>query len=605
MDIQNRIASLRQIMLEKGIDAYIISSADYHQSEYVGDYFKAREFISGFTGSAGTVVITKEEACLWTDGRYFLQAKEQLHGSKIHLQKMGEPNVPTILEYLEHVLGNSCVIGINGRTFGIKEAHSYEELAKKKGGKLLYQYDLVQEIWLQRPSLSKKPAFLLKEEYTGESTESKLTRIRKTMNELGANVHLLTSLDDIGWILNIRGQDVEYFPLLLSYAIITMDSVELYADKEKFNTEILEHFAKHCVNIHPYEQVYLDVRNFSPKTSILIDTERVNYMLYRELSGEMQIITAENPSIKMKCIKNHVEVENLRKCHVMDGIACTKFMYWLKTHPDRAKINELDAAKKLDFYRKQHSSYISQSFDPICAYREHGAIVHYSATEETALNLKGSGLFLADTGGNYYEGSTDITRTIALGEVTEQEKRHFTLVAASMLRLGDAKFLYGCNGMSLDYAAREPFWRQNLNFNHGTGHGVGYLGNIHEPPIGFRWRSGGDVMCPFEEGMIITDEPGLYIAGEYGIRIENILLVCKGEKNQYGQFMYFEPLTLVPIDLDAIVPEQLTEYEINLLNAYHKRVYDTLSPFLEKQERIWLKEYTKPIELVRRGNNCE
>ncbi len=539
MCIKDRIERLRQKMEEHHISVYMIPTADYHQSEYVGEHFKSRAFITGFTGSAGTAVITKEESCLWTDGRYFLQAESQLQGSGIRLQKMGEPGVPTIAEYIESVLGESENIGFDGRTIGITEGEQYEEIAKEKHGQVYYGCDLVDEIWEERPALSEKPAFYLEETCTGESTASKLKRVRERMEKENTGYHLLTSLDDIDWLLNVRGQDVEYFPLLLSYALITMDSVELYADERKFDENILKHFEECQVHLHPY---------------------------------------------------------NIRRGHIKDGVAHTKFMYWLKKHAGKETITELSASEKLENFRKEQEGYLWPSFDPICAYGEHAAIVHYSSTPETNVELKEGGLFLTDTGGNYYDGSTDITRTVAIGEVDEKQKEDFTMVACSMLRLADAKFLAGCSGMVLDYAAREPFWRRNLNYNHGTGHGVGYLGNIHEAPIGFRWKATRDAMCEIEPGMVITDEPGIYIEGSHGIRIENELLVCAGEKNEYGQFLYFEPLTFVPIDLDALRPELMTEEEKQLLNAYHQSVYEKISPYLEAEEKEWLKEYTRPVK---------
>ena len=596
MCIKDRIERLRQKMEEHHISVYMIPTADYHQSEYVGEHFKSRAFITGFTGSAGTAVITKEESCLWTDGRYFLQAESQLQGSGIRLQKMGEPGVPTIAEYIESVLGESENIGFDGRTIGITEGEQYEKIAKEKHGQVYYGCDLIDEIWEERPAQSEKPAFYLEETYTGESTASKLKRVRERMEKENTGYHLLTSLDDIDWLLNVRGQDVEYFPLLLSYALITMDSVELYADERKFDENILKHFEECQVHLHPYNAIYEDVKSLPEGASILLDPQRVNYALYRNIPKAVRIVKEENPEVLMKCVKNAAEIENIRRGHIKDGVAHTKFMYWLKKHAGKETITELSASEKLENFRKEQEGYLWPSFDPICAYGQHAAIVHYSSTPETNVELKEGGLFLTDTGGNYYDGSTDITRTVAIGEVDEKQKKDFTMVACSMLRLADAKFLAGCSGMVLDYAAREPFWRRNLNYNHGTGHGVGYLGNIHEAPIGFRWKATRDAMCEIEPGMVITNEPGIYIEGSHGIRIENELLVRAGEKNEYGQFLYFEPLTFVPIDLDALRPELMTEEEKQLLNAYHQSVYEKISPYLEAEEKEWLKEYTRPVK---------
>lgn len=595
MKVSERVEKLRQLMEEKGMDAYVVPTADYHQSEYVGEHFKVRAFMTGFTGSAGTAVFTKDEAGMWTDGRYFIQASQQMEGTGVVLRKMGEPGVPAVEEYLRETLGENCVIGFDGRTVGVDEGQVYADIAAEKGGSVIYDCDLVDSIWEDRPPLSEKPAFLLDVKYAGETVASKLERVRAAMKEAGANTHIITSLDDTGWLLNVRGDDVEYFPLLLSYTIVKMDSVELYVDERKLNDEIKAEFEKNHVCIHAYNDVYEAVKGLGADDVVLIDPRRMNYALYNNIPGSVKTVKQENPTILMKAVKNDTEVENIRKAHIKDGIAHTKFMYWLKKNVGKIEMTELSASDKLEEFRAEQGDFLWPSFEPICAYKEHGAIVHYTSTPETNVELKEGALFLTDTGGHYYEGSTDITRTVALGEVSQIEKDHFTAVAVSMLNLADVKFLYGCSGMNLDYVAREPFWRQNLNFNHGTGHGVGYLGNIHEPPTGFRWQFRPNEIHPFEANMIITDEPGIYIEGSHGIRTENELLVCKGEKNEYGQFMYFEPITFVPIDLDAINPDLMSAKEIQLLNDYHKKVYELIAPHLNEEEQAWLKEYTREI----------
>ena len=595
MNVSERVDRLRQLMAEKGIDAYVVPTADYHQSEYVGEHFKVRAFMTGFTGSAGTAVFTKEEAGMWTDGRYFIQAAQQMEGTGVVLRKMGEPGVPTVEEYLKAALPEKGVIGFDGRTVGVNEGQVYADIAAAKGGSVVYDCDLVESIWEDRPPLSEKPAFLLDVKYAGETVASKLERVRNAMKEAGANAHIITSLDDTGWLLNVRGDDVEYFPLLLSYTIVKMDSVELYVDERKLNDEIRAEFTKNNVCIHAYNDIYEAVKAFGADDVVLIDPKRMNFALYNNIPAGVRTVKQENPTILMKAVKNDTEVENIRKAHIKDGVAHTKFMYWLKKNVGRIEITELSASDKLEEFRAQQGNFLWPSFEPICAYKEHAAIVHYTSSPETNVELKKGGLFLTDTGGHYYEGSTDITRTVALGEVSQTEKDHFTAVAVSMLNLADVRFLYGCTGMNLDYVAREPFWRQNLNFNHGTGHGVGYLGNIHEPPTGFRWQFRPNEIHPFEENMIITDEPGIYIEGSHGIRTENELLVRKGEKNEYGQFMYFEPITFVPIDLDAVNPDLMTEKEKALLNDYHKKVYELIAPYLTGEEQEWLKEYTREI----------
>lgn len=595
MKVSERVDSLRRLMEEKGIDAYVVPTADYHQSEYVGEHFKARAFMTGFTGSAGTAVFTKDEAGLWTDGRYFIQAEQQLEGTGVELRRMGEPGVPTVADYLKAVLPKNGVIGFDGRTVGVDEGQVYADIAADKGGGVVYDCDLVDTVWEDRPPLSEKAAFILDIKYAGETAASKLERVRGAMKEAGSNVHIITSLDDIGWLLNVRGEDVDYFPLLLSYAIIKMDSVELYVDERKFNDEIKAEFTGNGVCIHAYNEVYEAVKRLGDGDVILLDPKRMNFALFHNIPKGVKTVKQENPTILMKAVKNDTEVKNIRNAHIKDGVAHTKFMYWLKKNIGKQEITELSASDKLQEFRAQQEGFLWPSFEPICAYKEHGAIVHYTSSPETNVELKEGGLFLTDTGGHYYEGSTDITRTVALGEVSQVEKDHFTTVAVSMLNLADARFLYGCSGMNLDYVAREPFWRQNLNFNHGTGHGVGYLGNIHEPPAGFRWQFRPNEIQPFEENMIITDEPGIYIEGSHGIRTENELLVRRGEKNEYGQFMYFEPVTFVPIDLDAVNPALMTEKEKTLLNDYHKKVYELIAPHLTEEEQDWLKEYTRAI----------
>lgn len=619
--IRNRIALLRQEMEKEHIDIYIVPTADFHQSEYVGDYFKCREYMTGFTGSAGTAVFTQRNAYLWTDGRYFIQAAKQLEGTGIVLQKSGESGVPGIAEYLEtavkqlrsemeentvlhsqneeeHSVKRTPVIGFDGRTVSSFMGKRYAEIAQKAGGRVCHEMDLVERIWTNRPELPCESAFSLGVEYAGETVDSKLERLRRKMKEYDANSCVVAGLDDIGWLLNLRGNDVAYCPLVLSYAVVRMDGVELYADQRKFNEEIQGIFRQNGIELYPYHEIYERVRKFQRGETVLLDPEQMNYTLYRNLPETVQKAEYENPVILMKAIKNKTELENIRKAHLKDGIACTKFLYWLKENVGKTRITEISASEKLECLRAEQEHFMGSSFESICAYKEHAAIVHYAAVPDTDVELQAEGMMLCDTGGHYLEGSTDITRTIVLGGLTEEEKAHFTIVLCSMLNLADARFLYGCTGMSLDYAAREPFWRQNLNFNHGTGHGVGYLGNIHEAPARFFWKmpSGNQQRIPtLEPGMVITDEPGIYIEGSHGIRTENELLVTKGEANEYGQFMHFETLTFVPVDLDAVKPELMTEKERNLLNTYHAQVWNKISPYLNADERKWLRKYTRAI----------
>ncbi len=595
MNVPERIAKLRSLMEEKGIDIYVVPTADFHQSEYVGEHFKARKFITGFSGSAGTAVITKTEAHLWTDGRYFIQAAKQLAGSTVNLMKMGEPGVPTILEYLSDKLPENGTLGFDGRVVSMGEGQDYEAIASAKHGKIIYDYDLIDEIWTDRPELSTEPVFALDLKYTGESVASKLGRIRESMKECGATAHVLTTLDDICWTLNIRGNDIEFFPLVLSYAVITMDKMDLYINEAKLSDEIKADLAKDGVVLHSYNDIYEDIKKISTDEVLLIDPARLNYALYNNIPEGVAKVEERNPEILFKAIKNEVEIENIKKAQIKDSIAHIKFMKWLKENVGKITITEISASEKLDEFRAEQGNFIRPSFEPISSYGEHGAIVHYTSSPETDVEVKEGNFLLTDTGAGFYEGSTDVTRTYAFGEIPQIMKDHFTLVAISNLSLANAKFLKGCTGMTLDMLARKPFWDRNMNFNHGTGHGVGYLLNIHEGPAGFRWQYRAGEIQPFEKGMIITDEPGIYIEGSHGIRLENELLTCEGEKNEYGQFMYFEPITFIPMDLDAINPDLMTEVEKKMLNDYHKAVYEKISPYLDNEEKEWLRTYTREI----------
>lgn len=595
MTVPERLSALRKCMEEKNIDVYVVPTADFHQSEYVGEHFKARKFITGFSGSAGTAVITKTEARLWTDGRYFIQAAAQLEGTTVELMKMGEPDVPELNAYIEEVLKEGETLGFDGRVVSVGEGEGYAAIARKKNAKVNYQVDLIDEIWEDRPVLSEEPAFDLDVKYAGENVASKLARIREEMKEEGTNVHVVSTIDDICWTLNIRGNDIDFFPLVLSYGIITMDSFELYIDERKLDDKLKAKLAKDGVNLHPYNDIYEDVKKFGSDVVAMIDPGKLNYALFNNIPENVKTVKKRNPAILMKAIKNPVEIENIRKAQIKDSVAHVRFMKWLKENVGKMKITEMSASDKLDEFRAEMGNFIRPSFEPISSFGEHGAIVHYTSSPETDVELKEGQLFLTDTGAGFYEGSTDVTRTYALGEVPQIMKDHFTLVAISNLQLGSAKFLEGSTGMILDILARKPFWDRDLNFNHGTGHGVGYLLNIHEGPAGFRWKYRKGETEVLQEGMVITDEPGIYIEGSHGIRLENELLTCKGTLNEYGQFMYFEAITLIPMDLDAINPDIMTQEDKKLLNDYHAKVYEVIAPYLNEEEQEWLKKYTRAV----------
>lgn len=595
--VAQKLLELRQIMNANGVDAYVVPTADFHQSEYVGEHFKARKFITGFSGSYGTAVIAKEEGYLWTDGRYWFQAERELEGSGLGLQKMFEPGVPTIVEWLAEHVPQGGKVAFDGRVLAMGEGQEFEEELVGKGIQLEYAVDYINDVWTDREPLSTKPAFFLEEKYTGESTESKLKRVRAVMEENGATAHVIASLDDVCWLLNVRGDDIDFFPLLLSYAVVELDGVQLFVDSTKLDGIILAELEKNNVSIHPYNDIYTSIRQMSSEHTFMIDPMKMNYALYKDIPKAAAIVEIANPTILMKAMKNEVELENITNAHIKDGVAVTKFMHWVKTRFDKEEITELSSIDKLTGFRQEQEGYIRDSFEPLCAYKDHAAMMHYSPDETTDVKLEAGTFFLADTGGGYYEGSSDITRTFVLGSVDEEMKKYYTAVVRAMMNLARTNFLYGCYGYNLDVLARGPIWDLQMDYKCGTGHGVGYLANVHEPPTGFRWY-----VVPsknehhiLEEGMVLTDEPGIYEEGWFGIRVENEFIIRKGEKNKYGQFMYFETITMAPIDLDGINPEHMTLLEREWLNNYHREVYEKISPYLTEEEAIWLAEYTRAI----------
>lgn len=594
--VQERIDKLRELMEVREIDAYLIPTSDFHESEYVGDFFKSREFMTGFTGSAGTAVVTKTEAGLWTDGRYFVQAAKELAGSGVTLYKMGQESVPTVEEFLENILPENGCLGFDGRVLNARTGEGLMERLAGQGVAIAYQEDLVGEIWEERPALSAEPVWILDEKYSGKPAAKKIGELRCEMKKNGASVHLITTLDDIAWLLNIRGNDVECNPVVLSYAAVTMDQFYLFINDRTLDDGVKTYLKEIGVTLKPYDQVYEYAAGLKDET-VLLETAKVNYSIYSNLDHSNEVVDRMNPTSAAKAVKNSTETENMRRAHILDGVVMTKFIYWLKTNIGKIPMTEVSAAEYLDKMRWEQESNLGLSFPTISAYGANAAMCHYHAEAETCAKIEPRGLYLVDSGGQYYEGTTDVTRTVALGGLTDEEREHFTLIAMSMLRLGAVKFLYGCRGLTLDYVAREPLWKRGLNFDHGTGHGVGYLLNVHERPNGIRWKMVEERQdnCVLEEGMITSDEPGLYIEGKHGIRTENLVLCKKGEKNEYGQFMEFEYLTFVPIDLDAIDKTVMEPEDIALLNAYHEQVYDKISPYLSGEERDWLKKYTRAI----------
>lgn len=594
--MNERLNQLRRLMEERHIDAYVIPTSDFHESEYVGDYFKCRKFITGFTGSAGTAVVTAREAGLWTDGRYFVQAARELEGSGFKLQKIDEEGVPTVEEYLADVMPEGGILGFDGRVVNSQLGEAIEEALEEKHVTFSYEEDLVGRIWADRPQMSAEPVWILEEKYAGQPAAEKISGLRTDMREARATIHILTTLDDIVWLLNIRGNDIPFNPVVLCYAAVTEKDFYLFINEKTLDKQVREYLEGLKITIKPYNDIYEFVKALRSE-KVLLESSRINYAIKNNLDVSNKIIDKMNPTVMAKAVKNPVEIENERRAHIKDGVAMTKFIYWLKKNIGTMDMTEISVSDYLEELRRQQEGNLGLSFNTISAYGENAAMCHYSATPESNQALKPEGLYLIDSGGQYYEGTTDITRTVVLGPITDEEREHFTLVAMSMLRLGHARFLYGCRGLSLDYIARQPMWERGLNYNHGTGHGVGYLLNVHERPNGIRYKIVPERMdsAIIEEGMICSDEPGIYIEGSHGIRTENLIVCRKAEKNQYGQFMEFEYLTFVPIDLDGLDAGLMERRDIEYLNEYHRQVYEKISPYLTDEEREWLKEATRAV----------
>lgn len=597
-----KIGQLRDRMKELGIDAYLVPTADFHESEYVGEFFKCRHFLTGFNGTAGTAVITMDKAGLWTDGRYFVQAEEQLSGSEIKLYRMGEPEFPTLDEFLEEELPVDGCLGFDGRVVNSELGYGLQNLLQEKNVTINCSKDLVGEIWTSRPAMSCEPIWSLDVKYAGKSTVEKLSDLRDAMKKNKAQIHLMTALDEIAWLFNLRGNDIVNNPVFLSYALITQDEAYLYVQKEaikedtKMGKEVCAALAEAKIQVKEYAEFLQDVAALKNE-KVLLERKKASFAVCESLDASCRIIDEMNPCATMKAVKNATEIENMRKAHLKDGIAVTKFMYWLKHTIGTCDMTEMTAAHKIEELRAEQGNYIEPSFVTIAAYKENAAMCHYHPSDEVCKKLKPEGLLLVDSGGQYLEGTTDITRTYALGPLTEKEKEYYTIVAAAMLKVSTMKFLHGCRGINLDYTIREAFWKRGLDFAHGTGHGVGYLSNVHERPNGLRWKVVPERQdsAVIEPGMICSDEPGLYFAGDFGTRTENLILCVEDEKNEYGQFLKFEFLTKAPIDLEALDTRFMDDADIERLNTYHKDVYETISPYMNDEEKEWLKHVTREI----------
>ena len=593
MTVPERLAALRALMEERKMAAYIIPSDDFHGSEYVGEYFKARKFMSGFTGSAGTLAVLPDRALLWTDGRYFLQAASQLENSGIELMKSGEPGVPMLNEFLADTLAENSIVGFDGRVVSSAFAEKLKKSLAKKNIAFSAGEDLVDAVWEGRPALSAEKVWALSEEYAGCRKE-KIEKVRKSMAENASDLLLVTAPEEIAWLLGLRGNDVECTPVFLSYMLISEDTALLFANAEIFSDEIKASLASDGVELLPYFSVYDYLKRESSSKRVWADAGRTNYSLMTCIDGAEKNEKKASPIEIMKAVKSESEQEGMKKAHLLDGVAVTKFIYWLKKNVGKERITELSASEKLLEFRKAQEGFVEPSFETIMAYGAHGAIVHYAPTQESDCEILPRGLCLVDSGAQYAFGTTDITRTIVVGKLTDEEKRAFTLVMKGHLRLGQAKFKYGCGGGAVDYLAREPLWQNGLDYNHGTGHGVGFVLSVHEGPQRIHWNAPNKTV-KFEPGMVTSNEPGFYAEGKFGIRHENLVLCVEKETNEYGRFLGFENLTLVPFDLSGLDLNLLDDNEKKLLNDYHLKVRASISPFLDAEEREWLEESTRAI----------
>ena len=602
MSVADRVLELRSALKAAGADYLVVPSGDYHQSEYVGKHFKALEFVTGFSGSAGTAVVPAndgEAPLLWTDGRYFIQAEAQLAGSGIELIRMGQGGVPPIQDWLAQKLRAGSVVALDGR---LVTAAWCEPLAKAaeeggKGGRLLTPRDLVGDVWKDRPELLVEPLFELGPELVGEDAQSKLARIRQAMRNMGATHHLIATLDDIAWITNLRGRESGFSPLFLSFLMVGEDWANFYVDGRKLAPDIEASLRRQGFDIRPYEDIYPDLEKLESGHTVLLDSYSTSYGLDSRIGAPVKKIDGPSPSTMFKAIKNDVELRNIREAHVKEGVVQTRFMYWLKMNIGKTHIDEIQIAQKLLGLRKQQEDFLWESFEPICAYKENAAMMHYRAEADTAKEVRAEGLLLTDSGGNYMQGATDTTRTYALGDLSAELRLHFTTVVRSMLTLSRMRFLKGVRGVNLDSIARAPIWNIGIDYKSGTGHGVGYLTTIHEGPCRIQWQlpPGVRLQPPLEAGMVLTNEPGIYVEGSHGIRIENELVIVEDQANAHGEFLRFEPLTLTPIDLDAIEPDLLPQEERDALNSYHALVFEKISPHLPKDEEDWLQQYTRSI----------
>ncbi|MCI6693644.1 MAG: aminopeptidase P family protein [Clostridium sp.] len=587
----SNLEKLRKAMKIENINYYIIPSSDSHQSEYVSEYFKGREYVSGFTGSAGTLLVGLEDAYLWTDGRYFIQADKELKGSGISLMKMRTPGYPSIEEWIKDNVKENETLGFDGKVFSVNQYEGYLNIAKENNFNINMKNDLLDSIWKERPQLPNNKIFLHDKKYAGKSASEKLAQVRKNMKAKNADYFILSSLDDIAWLCNIRGNDIKFNPVALSYVLVGMDYSNIYIDENKVDAETKTKLNSEGFEIKGYNEIEDDVKLL--KGTVILDSNKLNAKIFAALNNEVKVIRELNVTTNLKAIKNEVEIANWEVSQVRDGIAMVKFIKWLKSNIGKEKITEISASERLTVFRAQGDNYKGDSFGTIAGYKDHAAMMHYSATEASEYELKPEGMFLVDSGAQYLDGTTDITRTFILGHITEEEKRDYTLVLKGHIALASAKFLRGTTGINLDVLARRPLWNYGIDYKCGTGHGVGFFLNVHEGPQGIR-PEGNSVAL--EPGMIITNEPGVYKEGKHGIRTENTLLVEKDfVSEEFGEFYKFRTISYCPIDLEGVNVEMLSPEEKDWLNDYHSMVYEKLSPYLNEEEKEFLKYETRRI----------
>ena len=593
--IAMRLAALRAAMKRHGMDAWLTPTNDFHGSEYIGDHFKARQFLTGFTGSVGTLVVTMDGAWLWVDGRYFVQAEKQLAGQPVQLQKSGQPGVPTVEEFLRQTMTSGQVLGMDGRVISAAEGLELQQTLAEAGAAVCTSVDIVEEVWPDRPPMSMTPARFLTEDFLGESRKARLERVRRVMAEQGAKSHLLTSLDDLAWLYLMRGNDIHCSPVIQAYSLITLDDAVLYAQDGALSEAQRAELSADGIRTAPYAQILTDVQ-FLTEGPLLLDPDIINFELRMRLPDELPLIQGQNPTLSMKIVKTPQEMEHIRQAHLKDGTAMTRFLYWVKHTVGKEPVTEVSAGEQLEALRRQQEGYLGPSFDTIVAYGDNAAMCHYVATPESDRTVEPRGFLLVDAGGQYQDGTTDTTRTIVVGPVTEQERLHYTLVLKGMIGLSKIRFRQGYTGWNLDFAARRPLWEHGLDFNHGTGHGVGFMLNVHEPGNFIHWKLPEHMRTVYQEGMLVSNEPGCYVAGSHGVRHENLQLCHQETAQDAVPFLYFETVTLCPIDTEAIDLSYLDADEKRWLNAYHRRVYEQIGPRLPEQERQWLQEVTKEIQ---------